>query len=114
MGILYDNSLFAFVVVTLVLGGGAAWLTGRALARSWQPLWLCIFYSVLLALPVRFLHFSLGEGTLLSVPLLATDTVILVAIGMIAYRVTQVSTMVNQYPWLYQRKGPFNWSEKEA
>ena len=112
MGILYDNTLFAFIVVTLVLGGGAAWLTGRAVARSWQPLWLCIFYCALLALPVRFLHFSLGDGTLLSAPLLASDMVILVAIGVIAYRVTQVTTMVSQYPWLYERRGPFNWSEK--
>ena len=34
MGLIYDNSLTAFLIVTLLLGGGAAWLTGRAGAGS--------------------------------------------------------------------------------
>ncbi len=113
MGVLYDNSAFAFLVVTVVLGGGAAWLTGRALARSWQPVWKVVAYSLLLALPVRFLHFALGEGTLLSVHYLIVDALILLAMGYLAYRVAQTTTMVNQYPWLYERTSPISWIEKQ-
>jgi hypothetical protein len=112
MGLLYDDSLFAFVLITLVLGGGAAWLTGRAVARSWQPAWLVVAYCLILGLPVRFLHFALGGGTLLSLTMFITNAAIVIAIGLIAYRMAQASTMVNQYPWLYERKGPFGWSDK--
>ena len=112
MGVLYDNSAFAFVIVTVILGGGAAWLTGRALARSWQPVWKVVTYCLLLALPVRFLHFALGEGTLLSLHYLVVDAVILLALGYLSYRVAQTTTMVNQYPWLYERTSPISWTEK--
>lgn len=114
MGILYDNSAFAFLVVTIILGGGAAWLTGRAMAQNWQPLWKAIAYCLLLALPVRFLHFSLGDGTLLSAHYLLVDAIIIVAIGYLSYRVAQTSTMVNQYPWLYERTSPISWSDKSS
>ena len=112
MSILYDNSAFAFLVVTIVLGGGAAWLTGRALARSWQPVWKVVAYCLLLALPVRFLHFALGGGTLLSAQYLIVDAAVLLALGYLSYRIAQTTTMVNQYPWLYERTSPISWTEK--
>jgi hypothetical protein len=112
MGIIYDNSAFAFIVVTLILGGGAAWLTGRAMARTWQPLWKALGFCLMLALPVRFLHFSLGGGTLLSAHYLLVDGLILIAIGYLSFRIAQTSTMVNQYPWLYERTSPISWTEK--
>ena len=113
MGILYDNSLTAFVVTTLILGGGASWLTGRAIARNWGPVWQVVFYAALLALPVRFLHYSLANGTLLSLQLLLTDTFILIAVGLLSYRLSQTTAMVSQYPWRYERTGPLTWSRKE-
>lgn len=112
MGILYDNSAFAFVVVTILLGGGAAWLTGRALAKSWQPAWQALVYCAMLALPVRFLHFALGGGTLLSAQFLVVDALFLIALGYLSFRIAQTTTMVNQYPWLYERTSPISWSEK--
>ena len=112
MGFLYDNSAFAFIVVTLILGGGAAWLTGRALAQSWQPLWKALGYCIILALPVRFLHFALGDGTLLSWHYFLVDAAILIAIGYLSYRVAQTNSMVTQYPWLYEPTSPISWSEK--
>ncbi len=113
MGILYDNSLTAFIITTLVLGGGAAWLTGRAIARAWQPVWLLIFYMLLLALPLRFLHWSLAHGTLLSAQFYVSDALIIIAIALISYRFAQTTQMVTQYPWLYRRTGPFTWAANE-
>ena len=60
---LWEVSLFEFIRVTVVLGGGAAWLTGRATARTWSPWWKLVLYVVLLTIALRFIHFSLFEGT---------------------------------------------------
>jgi len=36
---LSDDSPWVFLVLTCVLGGGAAFLAGRGLARGWKPFW---------------------------------------------------------------------------
>jgi hypothetical protein len=113
MGILYDNSFAAFAITTLLLGGGASWMTGRALAQSWRPVWQLICYTGLLALPARFLHWSLANGTLLSGQYLLTDGILLIAIGLLSYRLSQTTQMVTQYPWLYQSRTPLSWGPKK-
>ena len=112
MGILYDNSATAFVIITLALAGGASWMSGRALAQTWQPAWISVAYAALLALPARFLHWSLANGTLLSVHYLVTDALILIAVGLLSYRLAQTTQMVTQYPWLYERTSAFTWTSK--
>ena len=109
MGLVYDNSLMAFIVITLLLAGAAAWMTGRALARTWSAFWFVIIYMLLLALPVRFFHWSLANGTLLSLHLYITDAIILIGIGLASYRIALANQMVMQYPWLYRRTGLFAW-----
>lgn len=108
MGILYGNSLVAFVMVTCVLGGGAAWMTGRAIGRTWGPMWLAVAYMVPLAAAARFLHFALANGELLSMHYYAVDLVILMAIAALAYRVARTSQMARQYPWLYKQTSPIS------
>ncbi len=110
MGLLYDNSLAAFIIITVVLAGGAAWLTGRALARSWSSIGVLIFYMLLLALPARFFHWSLANGTLLSPQFYITDAVILIAIALLSFRVARTSQMVTQYSWLYRKTSPLSWA----
>ena len=61
MGLVYDNSLTAFLIVTLLLGGGAAWLTGRALAQAWRPIGQLICYAALLALPAALSALQSGQ-----------------------------------------------------
>src|SRR5690606_40544825 len=48
------------------LAGSAAYLTGRAMARTWQADLQLAVYIVLLAAATRFIHFALFKGTLLS------------------------------------------------
>ena len=55
-----------FLLVTVILGGGAATLAGRAIAATWRPWWQVVVYGLILAGAVRFFHFSLFGGTLLS------------------------------------------------
>ena len=69
MSWLSDDGLRVFLVLTVIIGGGAAFLAGRGLARSWKPFWRIFFYMALLAAAIRFFHYALFDGTLL-VPLL--------------------------------------------
>ena len=119
MPIPYDTSWVAFLVITVLLGGSAALMTGRAVASTWQPLWKAVAYVGLLAAAVRFLHYALAGGTAPATLATASainligfylvDWLVLVVITMLAYRITLASRMVTQYPWMYRRTGPFSW-----
>src|SRR5579875_1530449 len=65
-GLAYEGSFGVFLLVTIVLGGGAAALTGRAVASTWRPRWQILVYTLILAAVVRFFHHALFGGTLLS------------------------------------------------
>ena len=106
MGILYGNSLAAFVMITLVLGGGAAWMTGRAIGQTWGPMWQAVAYMIPLAGAARFLHYALANGSLDSLHFYAVNLVILMAIAALAHRVARTSQMAQQYPWLYKQTSP--------
>ena len=100
-------------LVTLVLGGGAAWQTGRAIAATWRPLWHLIAYTLLLGAAVRFVHFALFEADLLS-PAYFIDTAYLLAVGCLSWRSRRAGLMVTQYPWLYVRSGLLGFRERGA
>ena len=64
------ETLLQIVLVTGLIGGGAAWLAGRAIAQTWRPFWHVVVYMALLGAAVRFVHFALFEATLLSLRVL--------------------------------------------
>ncbi|MFC1664106.1 DUF6867 family protein [Pseudomonadota bacterium] len=109
METLLGTSIGVFVGVTLCLMGFVAYMTGMSVANTWKPVWHVFIYGFLLGFADRFLTFSLFEGELLSFTGYLIDTAILIAIGLLAYRLHQVSNMISQYPWLYVRAGLFNW-----
>ena len=112
MGIIWEGHVGVFILVTVILGGGAAYLTGRAMALAWkQPLQLAV-YTALLALAVRFIHFALFDETLLSVHYYVVDLIVLLVLAGLGFRVTRTGQMVGQYRWLYQRQGGFAWRER--
>jgi hypothetical protein len=112
---LYTNETpLPILFVTVLLGGGAAWLAGRAIARTWRPMWHVVAYMAILGAAVRFIHFTLFGADLLTAPSYAVDTVFLILVAGLAWRVTRTTQMVTQYPWLYERAGPFSWREREA
>ena len=48
-GILYEEDYVGlFLLVTVVMGGGAAWLAGRAIAATWRPWWHVACYMLIL------------------------------------------------------------------
>jgi len=114
-GILYEEEYAGlFVLVTVVMGGGAAWLAGRAIASTWRPWWHVAFYMLLLGGAVRFIHFALFEGTLLSPQFYAVDTVICLLFGYLGFRATRVAQMTTQYGWINERAGFLRWARRSG
>lgn len=109
---LSDDGALVFLVLTVVIGGGAAWLAARGLALTWRPFWRVAAYMVLLAGAVRFFHYALFDGRLLSLYYYLVTYLVLLAIAGLAYRLTRTTQMVRQYPWLYERSGPFSWRSR--
>jgi uncharacterized protein DUF6867 len=109
---LSDDGPRMFLVLTLILGGGAAFLAGRGLARSWKPFGRIFFYMVLLAAAVRFFHHALGEGNLRSLYYYLVTYVLLVCAAYLGFRVMRTTQMVTQYRWLYERTSPLTWKAR--
>lgn len=106
------TSVWVFVGVTLCLSGFAAFMTGQALAASWRPAWHMVPYCLLLGGADRFLVWALFKGDALLWSGYAIDTLAIATLCAFAYRLTLARRMVDQYPWLYERTGPFGWREK--
>ena len=112
MSLFVEKSPWVFLVMTVIIGGGAAWMMGRALALGWRPLWQAFIYVALLGLALRFFHFALFQSTLLSLHYYIADSLVLLAAALLGYRLTRVNQMVTQYAWEYERTSPFTWREK--
>jgi hypothetical protein len=106
------ESSLQILMVTGIIGGGAAALAGRALAATWRPYWYVIVYMLLLGAGVRFLHFALFAAHILALESYLADTLYLVAVASIAFRMTRTNQMARQYPWLYERTSPFTWRDR--
>ncbi len=98
---IWEVTWWEFVLVTCVLGGGAAYFTGRAIARTWQSNAQLVVYMLLLGLAVRFIHFALYHGTLISPYYYVVDTIVLIALAMLGKRVTRARQMARQYGFKY-------------
>ena len=111
-GLIFERGIIDFLLVTCFLGGGAAFLTGRAVALTWRPIIYLILYLLLLGCAVRFVHYALFEGTLLSLHYFLVDLVVLFALGWLGFQMTRARQMAGQYSWLYQRSSPVSWRLK--
>lgn len=112
MQALLGTSLGVYFGLTVCLMGFAAFMTGQAIAVTWKPAWHAVGYTLLLGFADRFLAYALFDGHLLSLPAYLIDTATLAAIALLAWRLGRVGKMVAQYPWLYERAGPFSWRHR--
>lgn len=120
------TSLSVFIGITVILSGGAAFLMGNAIAETWRPWWDNVVYGALLVFGAQFIKFGLFGGPFIIDSLASEgakplsqaivsyliDAVVLIGIALVAYRATLAQKMVRQYPWLYERTGPFGWRAK--
>ena len=117
------TSLSVFIGVTVVIGGGAAFMMGQAIAQAWHPWWQNVVYGALLGLASQFLSYSLFDGAFVVASFVSSEAppfgtafagylmnvVVIVAVALFAYRVTLVRKLASQYPCLYERVGLFGW-----
>jgi len=71
-----------------------------------------VAYVMLLGCAVRFIHYALFGGTLLSLHYYIVDIIVLFAIAGLAYVVARSRQMGTQYSFAYTRSGPFGWAAK--
>jgi hypothetical protein len=107
-----EGSAGVFLLVTVILGGGAAALAGRAIAQTWRPWWQIVAYMLILGGAVRFIHFALFGGTLLSAHYYVVDSAICMACGCLGFRAARAAQMVRQYRWINAPAGPMRWRRK--
>jgi hypothetical protein len=112
-GLFYEeDSLGVFLLVTVVFGGGAAALAGRAVALTWRPWWQVVIYMLMLGAAVRFIHFALFGGTLVSIHYYVVDSLVSMAFGFAGFQAARARRMVAQYPWINEPDGPLRWRRK--
>ncbi|MEI9404876.1 DUF6867 family protein [Mesorhizobium argentiipisi] len=112
-GIVYEEAtIWQFLFVTGLLGGGAAWMTGKAAAQTWSTYLRLFFYLLGLGIGVRFIHHALFDGTMFSLHYYIVDTIVLMILGFLGYQYTRTNQMVTQYNWLYERASLLSWKPK--
>ncbi|UZF94263.1 DUF6867 family protein [Bosea sp. NBC_00550] len=112
-GILYEEpTVWLFLLVTVIMGGWLAWMSGRAIALTWRPNWQLVVYMLILGLFVRFIHFALFQATLLTLHYYIVDTIVLLIFGFAGWRYNRAKQMTRQYHWLFERTGPFGWKPR--
>ena len=112
MQALLGTSFGVFIGLTVIITGGAAIMTGRALADGWKSPAQVVLACVGLALANRFLVYALFGGELLSFSGFLVNFVVITALALLAHRITAVRKMVTQYPWRYERVSLFAYREK--
>jgi site-specific recombinase len=106
------TSLGVFIGLTVIITGGAAILTGKALAENWKPAWQVALACLGLALANRFLVYALFGGELLSLSGFLAGYVVITVMALAVHRITKVHRAVSQYPWRYERDSLFSYREK--
>lgn len=122
MGVDSPYMPWSFVLVTVFLGGAAAFAAGRALAQTWRPLWQAFAYAAALSAVAGFLHYVLfaesvipGKRILLLLAQAPSDPAVAIkllltalrpyavilatlsAIALAGYRITRDRAMQRQY-----------------
>ena len=112
MDAILGSNFVIFFAITIVIMGFASFMAGQALATTWRPIWQLIPYGILLGAADRFLSWALFGGSLFAPIPYLVNMVVLLVICLLAFRLTTVRKMVTQYPWVYERTGPFTWRQK--
>jgi hypothetical protein len=112
MSFFVEQNFWIFIILTVLLGGGAAFMAGRSVAQGWKSPALLFFYMLIFTAGLRFLHFALFQSQLTSVQYYISHGLVIMAAAFLGYRLTLTRQMVEKYPWLYERSGPLSWRQK--
>ena len=109
-----EQSVWLFLLVTVIMGGWAAWRTGIAISRTWRPSWMLVPYMLLLGAAVRFIHFALFHGTLFSLRFYLVDTVLIAVLAYLGWRNERANAMARQYGFAFEKTSAITWRRKAA
>ncbi|MBI4724435.1 MAG: hypothetical protein HY765_05490, partial [Rhodomicrobium sp.] len=109
-----ETSPWAFLFITVIIGGGAAFMAGRAAAKGWKPFWQAALYAVMLSAAIRFLHWGLfagaalqswreAQGSLLSLHYYLADAAVLLLFATLGFQLQRKVQMLRQYGWLHEK-----------
>ena len=113
LSLIYEEDSFGvFVLVTVLLGGGAADHQCAPLGGGRRPWAQVVAYSFILGAVVRFFHFALFGGTLLSLHYYLVDSAVCLAFGLVGFRAARAAQMVRQYRWINVAAGPLRWRRR--
>lgn len=110
--LLGETSLGDFLLVSLGLGGGAAWLTGKSVARGWGTFRHLLVYCALLTAAVRFCHFALFADHLFAPRAMVVEFILVTAIATLGFRALRKRQMTQHYGWLYEPAGLLAWRDR--
>ena len=124
MGVIYEKSIWAFLFVTVIAGGGAAFMIGRAAAKGWNPFWQAVVQVLGLAAAVRFLHWGLfagatfeswrqAQGSLFSLHYYLVDATVLLLFAALGFLRQRTVQMLRQYGWLTVQTSPLSWRSRD-
>jgi hypothetical protein len=112
MSFFVEQNPWIFLILTVFLGGGAAYLGGRSLALGWKSMTLLVVYMLIFGVGIRFLHFALFQAELISLQYYVSHTAVIMAFAFLGYRITRTQQMTQKYPWLYEKSGLLSWRQK--
>jgi L-asparagine transporter-like permease len=104
-----DTSFWVYMLVTVTLGGAAAWASGSAIASTWRPPWQLLLAALALACVVRFFHYALFGEPLLVLRNFLVDYAVLSLFAGAGFQLMRIRQMVGQYPWAYEHSGLIGW-----
>ena len=98
--VFYDagpNGIWIFLLVTVIMGGSTAYVSGKAIAETWRPIWHAVGYALVIGLAVRFIHFALFQEVLVSGRNYAIDCALLILAAVVGYLRTRHRQVEQQY-----------------
>ncbi len=112
MSFFVEQNPFIFLILTVLLGGGAAYMAGRSVAQGWKSPWLLFVYMLIFTCGVRFLHFALFQSELTSLQYYVSHGLIIQALAFFGFRSTMARQMAEKYPFAYERTSLVTWRAK--
>ena len=107
-----EQNTWIFIILTCILGGGAAYAAGRGLALGWRPYWLLFVYMLIFTCGIRFLHYALFQSELYSFKYYFSHGLVIELLALLGFRLTMVRQMVAKYPFAYERSSLLSWRVK--
>ncbi len=112
MSLFVEQNMWVFLILTVIMGGGAAFMAGRNVAQGWKSPALLFVYMLIFGAGLRFLHYALFHADLVSLQYYISQTAVVMAFAFLGYRTTLANLMTEKYPWLFEKSGPLGWRKK--